>query len=78
MLYGNDDTQRQLFALLEQQVSTQVDHGLGRLGMNLWCVVVLAVLKQGVNCDFDRLRMFANHYAPLLQVCRQKYPNLYS
>ena len=28
--------------------------GTGRPGMDLWKILVLGVLRQGLNCDFDR------------------------
>ena len=30
--------------------------------MQLWRIFVLATLKQGLNCDFDRLQQYANHH----------------
>ena len=36
------------------------DSGQGRRGMDLWRIVVLEVLKQGINCDFDRILHHAN------------------
>ena len=30
--------------------------------MELWQVLVLGVLKQGLGCDFDRLHDLANHH----------------
>lgn len=31
-----------------------------RLGNDLWRVLVLAILKQGLGCDYDRLQELAN------------------
>ena len=42
--------------------------------MNLWNVTVLAILKQGMNCDYDRLRTLANHYVPLRQMLGHGQP----
>ena len=33
--------------------------------MDLWRVLVLAVLKQGLGCDFDRLHDMANHHGKI-------------
>ena len=33
----------------------------GRPGMELWRILALAVLKQGLNCDYDRLAHMANY-----------------
>ena len=33
-----------------------------RPGMDLWQILVLGVLKQGLGCDFDRLHELTNHH----------------
>ena len=40
----------------------EVDRTVGRPGMELWRILVLGVLKQGLACDFDRLHDLANHH----------------
>lgn len=52
-----------LFELLEEGVLPGVDRSVGRPGMELWRILVLGVLKQGLGCDFDRLHDLANHHA---------------
>ena len=42
-----------------------VDHTRGRPGMDLWRILVLGVLKQALNCDFDRLRNLADEHRSL-------------
>ena len=42
--------------------------------MNMWNITVLAILKQGINSDFDRLRSLANHYVPLRQMLGHGQP----
>ena len=34
----------------------------GRPGMNVWVVVLLAALKQELNCTYDRLATMANQW----------------
>ena len=36
--------------------------------MHLWRIFVLAILKQGLNCDFDRLQQYANHHDTVRQM----------
>ena len=36
--------------------------------MNKWNITALAIVKQGMNCDFDRIRALANHNLPLRQM----------
>ncbi len=38
---------------------------VGRPGMDIWRVVVLGVLKQGLGCDYDRLHELANNHNSL-------------
>lgn len=52
----------ELWALLEANVCPAADHRLGRPGMELWRILVLGVLKQGLDCDFDRLHELANQH----------------
>ena len=52
----------ELWALLEAGVCPESDHRLGRPGMDLWRILVLGVLKQGLDCDFDRLHELANQH----------------
>ena len=40
----------------------KLNAALGRPGMELWSILVLALLKQGINCDFDRLAELANKH----------------
>ena len=37
-------------------------HGHRSAGMDLWKILVLGVLRQGLNCDFDRLVSLANQH----------------
>jgi len=60
-LYTNPELRHQVFALLEAQVNPTLRKDTGRPGMELWRILVLAVLKQGLNCDFDRLTHIANY-----------------
>ena len=51
-----------LFALLETHIRAGTDRKVGRPGMDLWRMLVLGVLKQGLGCDFDRLHDLANNH----------------
>lgn len=57
-----EEKRPQLWALLEANVCPDADHRLGRPGMDLWRILVLGVLKQGLDCDFDRLHELANQH----------------
>ena len=75
-LYCDDELRQQVFDLLEQQLlqrsgtdadadaapAARINPDVGRPGLQLWQVVVLAVLKQGLNCDYDRLAELASKH----------------
>ena len=43
----------------EQDDRKKINPDNGRPGMSLWEILVLAILKQGLNCDYDRLHELA-------------------
>ena len=61
-LWCDEALRARLFALLDEHVLPEVDRTVGRPGMELWQILVLGVLKQGLGCDFDRLHDLANHH----------------
>ena len=60
--YLYKDKRGELFGLLESHIRPGTDRGVGRPGMDLWRILVLGVLKQGLGCDFDRLHDLANNH----------------
>ena len=69
-LYLNEALREAIFELLLDRFGEDCDLKVGRPGMELWTVLVLAVLKQGLGCDFDRLREHANTHVVLRQFAR--------
>lgn len=64
-LYVEKRLRDEVFALLERHVAPDRDHANGRPGMMLWQILVLAVIKQGLDCDYDRLEELANEHHTL-------------
>ena len=60
--YLHKEKREELFGLLEAHIRPGTDRAVGRPGMDLWRILVLGVLKQGLGCDFDRLQDLANHH----------------
>ena len=61
-LYTHKETRKALFDLLEKEVLPGVDLNNGRPGMTVWGILVMGILKQGLNCDFDRLHELVNKH----------------
>ena len=57
-IYTNPQLRQRIFALLTEQVRPGINLKMRRPGMDLWRVLVLAVLKQGF--DYDRLQEIAD------------------
>ena len=67
-LYMDAPVRKKIFEILEAHLCPEVDHTRGRPGMNLWCILVLGVLKQALDIDFDRLRNLAAEHRSLRQM----------
>ena len=67
-IYLNAQTQEKLFSLLRRSYVPEKRKDRGRPGMDLWRILVLAGLKQVLNCDYDRLEVLANGLKVLRQM----------
>ena len=59
-MYTNPQLRQWIFSLLTEQVRPGFNLKMGRLGKDFWRVLVLAILKQGLGCDYDCLQELAN------------------
>jgi len=57
----------ELFALLEARVMAN-KKATGRPGMDLWQILVLGVVRLGLDADWDRMEDMANHHTLLRQM----------
>ena len=67
-IYTDDVARKKVFTALEATLDPSVSTEVGRPGMELWEIFVLATLKLGLNCDFDRLQELANHHDTVRQM----------
>ncbi len=67
-IYVTPEAREKVFSVLEKTLDPSVSTDIGRPGMELWKTFVLAVLKLGLNCDFDRLQELANHHSTIRQM----------
>lgn len=66
-IFQTPEINEQVFALLESKVIAG-KKATGRPGLDLWPILVLGVVRLGLDCDYDRLEDLANHHTLLRQI----------
>ena len=66
-LYLQEDLRERLFALLDKYMLPGTNRKVGRPGMDMWSILVLGLIKQGTNCDYDQLHSLVNYHSALRQ-----------
>lgn len=66
-IYINEPLREQLFLSLDQLL-TDKQKRLGRKGMDLWSVFVLATLRVNLNWDYDRLEHMVNEHRTIRKI----------
>ena len=66
-IFQTPEMNEQVFALLESKVIAG-KKAAGRPGLDLWQILVLGVVRLGLDCDYDRLEDLANHHTLLRQI----------
>jgi transposase, IS5 family len=66
-IWSHPTLKAEIFALLEAKVLTG-KHATGRTGMDLWQILVLGVVRLGLDADWDRLEYLANHHLLVRQM----------
>ena len=66
----NNDKQAlgEIFAILEDECTTETSRTQGRPGMSLWNILVFAVLRLNLNSDYDRIQELANNHIIIRQM----------
>src|SRR6266404_6252283 len=67
-VYMNESLREAIFKLLETEIQPTVSKRVGRLGMALWNILVLGVLRLDLNADYDRIVELANQHITLRQM----------
>jgi len=71
-IYTNPALRARVFAILEEivpaGVNGQADTHTGRPGMEQWKILVLGVLRLGLNADYDRIQELANEHKTIRQM----------
>ncbi len=66
-IFMTPEVKNPVFDLLEKKVVGD-KKATGRRGMDLWHILVLGVVRLGLNCDYDRLEDMANHHLLIRQI----------
>lgn len=73
-IYTEIDLRQRVFAILEEVVPARGDgkgkasSQTGRPGMEQWKILVLGVLRLGLNVDYDRIQELANQHKTIRQM----------
>jgi IS5 family transposase len=71
-IYITPELRERVFAILQEVippgVDGQADPDTGRPGMAQWKILVLGVLRLGLNADYDRIQELANQHRTLRQM----------
>lgn len=66
-IFQTPELNGKILALLEEHL-TKGKKETGRPGTNLWQILVLGVVRLGLDCDYDRLADLANHHTLIRQI----------
>ena len=73
-IYTTPELRERIFAILREVMPQRVsghgkaDAGTGRPGMEQWRILVLGVVRLGLNADYDRVQELANQHSTLRQM----------
>ena len=73
-IYTNEELRKRVFAILEEvrpdrkKGEGKADPNTGRPGTEQWAILVLGVVRLGLNADYDRLHELVNHHDTLRQM----------
>jgi hypothetical protein len=66
-IYVTPELNEEVFRILETKVMNGKKK-TGRYGMDLWHILVLSVVRLGLDANYDRLEDFANHHKLIRQI----------
>lgn len=67
-IHNNIEARDAILEQLGSVINEETDPEKGRPGMTLWMVLVLSVLRLGLNSDYDRIMELANEHQTLRQM----------
>ena len=67
-IYCNEETRKQVFAVLKGMVPRGVNVNNGRPGMELWKILVMGTLRLNCNWDYDKLKEMVDNHLTIRQM----------
>jgi hypothetical protein len=67
-IYTNESIRKEIFNILENKISPNINKNNGRPGMELWKIFVMGIIRLDLNCDYDRLHELVNHHDTIRQM----------
>jgi len=64
-VYCNEKIREEIFGKLQEVIPATVSVSNGRPGMDLWKILVLAILRLNCNWDYDKLKEMADNHLSL-------------
>lgn len=63
VIYMNEELNPEVFSILSKSINPKQERleKSGRKGMGLWEILVLGVMRQGLNTNYDRIHHLANN-----------------
>jgi len=66
-IYVTPELNEEVFRILAERVQ-KGKKKTGRYGMDMWHILVLSVVRLGLDANYDRLEDFANHHKLIRQI----------
>src|SRR3989337_824071 len=66
-IYATPELKEEVFRIVEEKVM-RGKKKTGRYGMELWHILVLSVVRTGLDANYDRLEDFANHHSLIRKI----------
>ena len=67
-IFVTPSLRQEIVAILTGLFPPELDLDTGRPGMALWSILVMGVLRLGLNCDYDRLHNLVNSHRTIRQI----------
>jgi len=67
-IYCTPEIREEVFAILEDIIPEKTNKNNGRLGMDLWNILVLGTIRLNCDWDYDKLREMADNHRTLRQM----------